>query len=200
MRVQRADGTVNGMGRKQVFSRTELLDHTKQLLLEHGYEGFHIKKLSKRLAGARSTIYQYFSNKEEIVAACMRHVMEDMLRRASAVDETDCMDAIRQLHELYLREHGFHQLLADALKIDASRSAAAEADLRFVEQAHMALQQQLERLFARALEEGRLREDIPLPVMIAVFFNLINAANWLNLPASKWSGMLFRLFLEGAGK
>lgn len=191
---------MNGLGRKQVFSRTELLDHAKQLLLEHGYDGFHIKKLSKRLAGARSTIYQYFSNREEIVAACMRHVMEDVLRQASAVDETDCLGAIRQLHEIYLREHGFHQLLADAFKIDTSRSAAAKADLEFVEQAHMALQRQLERLFARALEEGHLREDIPLPVMIGVFFNLINTSNWSDLPASQWSDMLFRLFLEGAGK
>ena len=183
-----------------MFTRSELLDQTKQLLLEQGYDGFHLKNLSQRLTGARSTIYQYFANKEEIVAACMRRVMEEMLERASSVDETDCMDALRQLLTIYLREHGFHQLLGLANKIDAARSAAAAADLEFVERAHMTLQRQLERLFARAMEEGRLKEDIPLPVMIGVFFNLINTPNWANLPLPIWSEMLFRLFLEGAGK
>jgi AcrR family transcriptional regulator len=191
---------VNGVGRRQVYTRSELLDHTKQLLLEYGYDGFHLKSLSKRLAGARSTIYQYFANKEEIVAACMRREMEEILRQVSGIDETDCMDALRQLLAIYLQEHGFHQLLGFAGKVDASRSEAAAADLAFVDRAHMTLQQQLERLFARALEEGKLKEDIPLPIMIGVFFNLINTPNLAGLPSPLWSEMLYRLFLEGAGK
>ena len=70
------------MGRRHVFTRSELLDHAKRMLLEHGYEGFQLKSLSTRLPGARSTIYQYFANKEEIVAACMRRIMEgDCSRR-----------------------------------------------------------------------------------------------------------------------
>lgn len=194
------DWTVNGVGRKHVFTRSELLDHTKQLLLEHGYEGFHLKSLSKRLTGARSTIYQYYANKEEIVAACMRRAMEEILQQASTVNEEDCMNALRQLLTIYLKEHGFHRLLGFAHKIDTSKSAAAAKDLAFVEEGHRTLQRQLERLFARALQEGRLKQDIPLPVMIGVFFNLINTPNFANLPLPQWSEMLYRLFLEGAGK
>mgnify|MGYP001371960944 CR=1 FL=1 len=146
--------TVNRVGRRHVFTKSELLDHTKQLLLEYGYDGFHLKTLSKRLAGARSTIYQYFANKEEIVAACMKREMEEILQRASGIDETDCMNALRQLLEIYLEDHGFHQLLGYSARIDTSRSEVAAADLAFVDQAHTTLQQQLERLFARAWRKG----------------------------------------------
>ncbi|WP_256701538.1 hypothetical protein [Paenibacillus sp. P3E] len=44
------------MGRKQAFTKSELLDQTKQLLLQHGYEGFQLKLLSQNLVGARSYI------------------------------------------------------------------------------------------------------------------------------------------------
>lgn len=188
------------MGRKQVFTRSELLDQTKKVLLEHGYEGFQLKLLSQNLVGARSTIYQYFSNKEEIVAACMRRVMEDVLQQASAVDETDCMNALKQLLTIYLKEAGFHQLLGYAHKINIANSAAAAKDLEFVQQAHLTLKEQLERLFVRAQEEGRLNPSIPLPAIIGVFFNLINTPNLMNIPVPQWSEILYRLWLEGAGK
>lgn len=89
------------MGRKQAFTKSELLDHTKKVLLEHGYDGFQLKLLSKNLVGARSTIYQYYANKEEIVAACMKRTMENVLQKASAIDETDCMNALQHLLEVY---------------------------------------------------------------------------------------------------
>ena len=83
------------MGRKQSFTETELLDTTKKLVLEHGYDGFHLKLLSQHLSGARSTIYQYYSNKEEIVAACMKRVIAKVLENCSAIDETDPMGRSR---------------------------------------------------------------------------------------------------------
>lgn len=126
--------------------------------------------------------------------------MEEVLQEAARVDETDCMNALRQLLTIYLKEYGFHQLLGFAHKINTSRSPAAARDLAFVVEGHTTLQRQLERLFARAVQEGRLREDIPLPVMIGVFFNLINTPNFANLPLPEWSQMLYRLFLEGAGR
>lgn len=188
------------MGRRQVFTRSELLDQAKLVLLEHGYEGFQLKLLAKSLVGARSTIYQYFANKEEIVAACMRRVMEDILNKASAIDESDCMQALKQLLTVYLTEADFHRLIGYANKVNTAKSAAAEKDLEFVEQAHKILQQQLERLFIRADAEGHLNSNIPLPAMIGAFFNLINTPNMLDLPIPQWSEVLFQLWLEGAGK
>ncbi|WEK54382.1 MAG: TetR/AcrR family transcriptional regulator [Candidatus Cohnella colombiensis] len=188
------------MGRKQAFTKSELLDQTKKVLLEHGYEGFQLKLLSRGLAGARSTIYQYYANKEEIVAACMKRVMENVLHKVSAIDDSDCMNALQQLLTVYMEEANFHQLLGYAHKINKANSAAAAHDLEFIEQAHVTLKQQLERLFVRAQEEGHLNTSIPLPAIIGVFFNLIDTPNMMNIPIPQWSKLLYQIWLGGAGR
>jgi len=118
------------MGRKQSYTEPELLDLTKKLVLEHGYE---------HLPGARSTIYQYYANKEEIVAACMKRVITSVIEKASEIDETDTMHALQELLGIYVEESKLHQLLGDAHKINTTNSAAASRDLEVVEQAHATL-------------------------------------------------------------
>ncbi|MFC5401136.1 TetR/AcrR family transcriptional regulator [Cohnella soli] len=186
------------MGRKQAYTQAELLDTTKRLLLDHGYDGFHLKLLSQHLHGARSTIYQYYGNKEQIVAACMKRVMLNMLDSASLVDESDCMKALEQVLYIYIQESAFHQLLGDMHKINTVDSPSAAEDLAFVEQSHITLKDQLGRLFAHAQQQGALRKDVPLPILIGVFFNLINTPNMLNIPTAQWSKHLFDIWLNGA--
>lgn len=186
------------MGRKQTFTTTELLDMTKKLVLEHGYDGFNLKLLSQHLSGARSTIYQYYSNKEEIVAACMKRVIANVLEQALSIDESDPMKALEQLLLIYVEEAALHQLLGDASKINTSNSPAAAKDLEFIEDAHTTLKAQLSRLFGRAQQDKILRQDIPLPVLIGVFFNLINTPNMLNIPTSDWGRLLFQTWIGGA--
>ncbi|NOU69109.1 TetR family transcriptional regulator [Paenibacillus sp. LMG 31461] len=185
------------MGRKQSFTETELLDMTKRLILEYGYDGFHLKLLSQHLPGARSTIYQYYANKEEIVAACMKRVISNVLTNASSVDETDTLAALQQLLDIYIEESNLHQILGDAHKIKTEHDKALN-DLLFVEQAHSILKVQLTRLFERAQKEKSLRTDIPLPVLISTFFNLLNTPNMMNLPAQQWSNLLFQIWIGGS--
>ncbi|MDU4694443.1 MULTISPECIES: TetR/AcrR family transcriptional regulator [Paenibacillus] len=188
------------MARKQSYSHSELLNLTKRLVLEHGYDGFNLKLLSQHLPGARSTIYQYFANKDEIVAACMKRVTAGILEKASALDESDAMQALQELLGIYLEEYQLHQLLSDAYKIKTSNSEAARRDIEFVEEAHDFLKVQLTRLFQKAQQEGKLREDIPLPVHVGVFFNLINTPNMMSVPLPQWSKMLFEVWMGGAIK
>ena len=186
------------MGRKQAYTESELLDITKKLVLEHGYEGFNLQLLSRHLPGARSTIYQYYANKEEIVAACMKRLIATVIEKASAVDETNAMRALEELLGIYVEESKLHQLLGDAQKINPNQSAATSRDLDFVEQAHATLKVQLTRLFQKAQQEECLRDDIPLPVLIGAFFNLINTPNMMNVPPRQWSQLLFRMWTGGA--
>lgn len=186
------------MGRKQSYTESELLDLTKKLVLEHGYDGFHLKLLSQHLPGARSTIYQYYANKEEIVSACMKRVIMSVIERTSVIDETDTMQALQELLGIYVDESKLHQLLGDAQKINTTNSVSASRDLDIVEQGHNTLKIQLTRLFQRAQQEKNLREDIPLPVLIGGFFNLINTPNMINVPNPQWSKLLFQMWIGGA--
>jgi len=188
------------MGRKQAFTKSELLDNTKKLLLEYGYDGFTLKLLSNTLVGARSTIYQYYANKEEIVAACMKNIMENVLHQTSQVDETVCMEALQHLLTIYVGESKLHHLLSYVSKVNKTASTQVEQDLQFIEKGHIVLKDQLERLFVRAQKEGEIDSNLPLPAVIAVFFNLIEAPNMMNLPTTQWSELLFKIWLGGIGR
>lgn len=186
------------MGRRRAFAHTELLDSVEKLLLEHGYDGFHLKLLSEHLPGARSTIYQYYKNREEIVAACMKRVMLRTLERAQVVDETEPMRAIRELLDIYVDNCKLHQIVGDAKKINPSQSVSTEKDLQFVEDAHNELKKQLSRVFLQAREEGHLRSDVPLPVLFGIFFQLIDTPNYLDIPKQQWTDFLYLVFMDGA--
>ncbi|MGM9988174.1 MAG: TetR/AcrR family transcriptional regulator [Bacillaceae bacterium] len=187
------------MGRKQAFTKLQLLETTEKLLLQYGYEGFHLKLLSTHVGGARSTIYLYYKSKEEIVAACMKRVMERMLAETSAIDETNTMEALKKLLYIYLREADLHFLLMNVQKVDMDDSEATKRDIEYIKAGHELLKGQLGRLGQAAKEEGHLRDDIPIVVTMSVFFTLINTRNPASISLEQWTDLLFTIWLEGAG-
>lgn len=76
------------MARERKFSLNELFQQTKQLLLEHGYEGFTFGLLAERLGVSRAAIYKHFENKEEAITAYMVDEMEQVF--AKLVHIHDC--------------------------------------------------------------------------------------------------------------
>ncbi|MGG3450313.1 TetR/AcrR family transcriptional regulator [Domibacillus aminovorans] len=187
------------MGRKRAFTEEELLDKAEMLIIQHGYSGFHLKLLASHLPGARSTIYQYYANKEEIAAACMKKAMVRALIKAGYVDETDPIEALKQLLRVYMEEADLHYFLGDARKIDVSQSKKAEQNVGEVLAMLKHLRGQLDLLFDRAQKQGTIRSDLPISVMAGLFFQLINTPNTLQLPPHEWADYLFTLWYEGSG-
>jgi len=185
------------MARQRAFTKEELLDATKELLLERGYEGFHLKGLSETLSGARSTIYEYYANKEEIVAACMLRVLNQMMASYEGVEQLPSMDAIKRTLHIFLENAGFHQLMLKAPKVDVSASAHAARDIELLERGHNELKGKLMIVFQRAQNEGLVRKDIPLPIIVSVFFHAIETPNWMGLPVEQWTEQLFSLWWTG---
>lgn len=187
------------MGRKKAFTESELLDTVERLLLTHGYEGLNLKMLSEHLHGARSTIYQYYSNREEIVVASMKRVMERILNQTNSVDETDEIQALRCLLGIYLSEANLHTIFTSMNKIDiTNQTDRVSSDILFVEDAHSHLKEQITRLLIKAQNNQQIRSDIPIPVLTIVFFQLITTPNMLEMSHNKWSEILFQLWFDGA--
>lgn len=184
-------------GKKQSFTETELLDTTKKLVLEYGYDGFHLKLLSQHLSGARSTIYQYYSNKEEIVAACMKRVMATVLANASAIDEADSMDALEQLLLVYVEESALHQLLGNAAKINTANSSAAARILNLLRK-HIRLLKYNCHVCLNAHNRKKPETGYPTSCTYWCFFNLIDTPNMLNIPVPAWGKLLFQMWIGGA--
>lgn len=186
------------MARPRAFSREDLLEAAERLLIEHGYDGFHLKMLSEHIGGARSTIYGYYANKEEIVAACMRQAMEKILAATESLLELEPVTAIRRMFSLFLRHADFHKLMQEAPKAEQVSSPKAKLDLHALDQGHELLKSKLLMLLARAQEAGHIRADIPLPVIATVFFHAINTPIWPGMSDETWAEHLFKLWWEGS--
>ncbi|MEX2415752.1 MAG: TetR/AcrR family transcriptional regulator [Paenibacillaceae bacterium] len=187
------------MARQRAFTKDELLDATERLLVERGYDGFHLKGLSEMLSGARSTIYEYYSNKDEIVAACMRRSMANILAACEGLENLESVTAIKKLLAIFLERANFHRLMQAAPKVDQAVSDKVKLDLIYIDKGHEELKTQLMSLFERARTEGNLKNNIPLPVIVAVFFHAIDTPNWLQLPPEQWAEQLFALWWNGGG-
>ncbi|WP_046174777.1 TetR/AcrR family transcriptional regulator [Domibacillus indicus] len=187
------------MGRKRAFTEDELLDTAEALIVQHGYSSFHLKLLGNHLPGARSTIYQYYANKEEVAAAVMKRAMVRALIKAGAIQESEPVEALRQLLRVYMEEADLHYFLGDARKIDVSQSKKAAQNVKEVLSMLNHLRGQLDRIFQAAQKQGAIRRDMPAVVLAGLFFQLINTPNTLELPPHEWADYLFTLWYEGSG-
>ncbi|WP_101844029.1 TetR/AcrR family transcriptional regulator [Halobacillus sp. Marseille-P3879] len=73
------------MGRKKSLTQSELFQATGELIRSDGIYGVHFKKLSEKLGVGRSTLYEYYRNKEQLITAYLRSVMDEMNQRIESI-------------------------------------------------------------------------------------------------------------------
>ncbi|QUI24398.1 TetR/AcrR family transcriptional regulator [Vallitalea pronyensis] len=62
-------GISNRREREKKELRKKIFDSASQLIIEHGYEKFSIRKLANAIEYSPAMIYNYFKNKDDIIAA-----------------------------------------------------------------------------------------------------------------------------------
>jgi AcrR family transcriptional regulator len=61
-------------GRRRSADRTEtILEHTYELVSEHGYDQLRMQDVAERAGAGLATIYRRFPTKQDLVAAAIRH-------------------------------------------------------------------------------------------------------------------------------
>lgn len=81
------------------FRRQQLIEATMDCVGDHGINGTTISKISKLAGVSNGVIHHYFHNKDELLEATMRlmleHLKHDILKRkASATSHFECILAI----------------------------------------------------------------------------------------------------------
>ncbi|MFC1671074.1 TetR/AcrR family transcriptional regulator [Spirochaetota bacterium] len=66
--------------------KKQIIDTAKEMFIEKGFQSTHIGQVCEKLNIARGTVYQYFSNKKEILYALLDSVLE---RVEDALDYDD---------------------------------------------------------------------------------------------------------------
>jgi AcrR family transcriptional regulator len=155
---------------------TELLEHSARLFADQGYANTSFQDIADAMGISRPALYHYVSNKEEILAALVRDVLErvvEILEQARAREDLDedqrVEDALRRIVVNNARNTTRFRLL--------DRS---EPDLpaEIAEMHHAARRRVLELLTGLiddAIQAGRFR---PLPAR-TVALGMLGMANWV---------------------
>lgn len=115
--------------------RQAILAAAGELLLEHGYEGFSMRRLAARIGYTATTLYLYFENKEDLLFNLLDDgYWEFGERLAEAADSTaDPLERLLRIGRAYIRfglENPVHYQLMFMRRSDFiwSRLAAREHD------------------------------------------------------------------------
>ncbi|WJE14026.1 TetR/AcrR family transcriptional regulator [Halobacillus sp. ACCC02827] len=73
------------MGRKRALTQEEIFKVTGEVMRTEGIKGIHFKKLATMLDVSRSTFYDYFENKEALILAYMKAMMDEMESKISEI-------------------------------------------------------------------------------------------------------------------
>lgn len=78
--------------------RKEILKAATEEFSQHGFEGTRVEAVAKRAGIGKSTVYEYYPSKEELLHAVCNMVVEDVLGRVR-----DAVTAPYALHDLLIR-------------------------------------------------------------------------------------------------
>ncbi len=160
------------------FTINDIVTNAQRLFLQYGYKKTSIEDIAEATNRAKSTIYHFFSSKEQIFDAVVSYEMQEM--RKSVKEKIDCKQKssekiLAYLDQLALELSNRLTLLSIITNEIKDKTAGKNEYLKIVEFENIFLTQ----LFLEGVESQEFtnisREDIPLlaEVILSAFFGII---------------------------
>lgn len=77
--------------------KQEIIDCTIRLLIKNGYHNINLKGIAQELGLGRTTIYQYFENKDDIINYAIRNAFEVLEARCEEIIKNNDMTIIEKI-------------------------------------------------------------------------------------------------------
>jgi AcrR family transcriptional regulator len=102
-------GVLERRAREKEALRSRILDATSSLILEEGFENLSIRRIAERIEYSPATIYLYFKDKAELVAAICEEAFGEMLETIgeAAASTPDPIEGLRRGLRAYI-DFGIH--------------------------------------------------------------------------------------------
>ncbi|TCP30904.1 TetR family transcriptional regulator [Scopulibacillus darangshiensis] len=183
---------------KRKIDFQDLMAETERLLLEKGYDGFHFKLLANRLNVARSTIYEYYASKEELVTAYMINIMNRLTAESEALKPlASPLMHLKELMQIFIKYSQIHQITQMIPLINRDSSPAVKSSIDRLSEEHTRLYQTITDLIEKAKQTDEIRSDIPSSVLARVYFTAIEIPNDDAMNHRDWSELIFQVLYEG---
>lgn len=87
MNAEPATGS-SRVARRRDRRKAEIVRTATRILTESGYQGMSLEGVAEQTDIAKATLYHYFSSKDELVAAALESLTQEVLHRLTAREET----------------------------------------------------------------------------------------------------------------
>jgi AcrR family transcriptional regulator len=185
------------MARQRKFSDEDLFMATKELLLEHGYEGFTFVLLAERLKVSRSALYKYFDNKEELVMAFMMYEMEQFIKKLRKINEYKNFEAqFDYLLDLMMYHPNINQLIQIGRQVPINNRRLQEQN-KTLDSMHLNMYRSLLGFVHLGKEEEKLKKHIPDALIVTYILQSFIIPNYSYIPHSQWVQFLKEIIRDG---
>lgn len=157
---------------RSIDRRQEIVQTTARLFSQKGYDKVSIQDIVGELQMSKSTFYTFFSNKEELFLECTDFIFHQMFN--------EVWDGIRQEKDVLPRMIKRGEAFIDAYPkwrdmMNQLRGIAVSDNPSFMKKYKESLSYIVQPIigdFEKAVEQGRLREDINPEIMGFVFMGI----------------------------
>lgn len=148
------------MRKKTDKKRQAILDVAEELFRTKGFDNTSMAEINARVGGSKSTLYNYFSSKDELFVECHMladHYLKDVL--SSLYDQPDLRKALQILAERSIRIMCLPKTLASRRLIifQAERSGVGRIFFEKVK----TLESELADYLSAAMDRGKLLQSDP---------------------------------------
>ncbi len=97
------------------MKRQEIIEKAKEVFAKRGYRNTNLSHISEKCGMGRTTLYQYFANKDEIFYQTMRHTLEEIRSQVEAIaidEELTITEKLKRIvHQLIGEGNNNHTFL-----------------------------------------------------------------------------------------
>ncbi|WLR46810.1 TetR/AcrR family transcriptional regulator [Halobacillus litoralis] len=186
------------MGRKRILTKEEILKETGALLRKEGIHGVHFKKLSTELQVSRSTLYEYFKNKEDLILSYMRNMMEEMNKQIEAIPEEE--EPNKKLYDLlfiFLDHAETHHIDQMIRELQSSDQTLAIFYRTKIHEDLMGTYEQMLEWIDEAKRSGLWKDDIESEMVADLIFHSILFPTRHKYGVKEMTDQLFRMIEFG---
>ncbi len=184
------------MARRKV-NKQQLLMATEELLLERGYNGFHFRALAEKLKIGRSTIYEYYSSKEELILDYMHQMMREVLTECEEWVHEPPLERLKGYLSVFMKYTQIHQMIQILPLMDRTRSPDMDPAIDRLFVYHRKIYSWIVEAINHAKNRGEIRQEIPTQLITALIFSSVQLPRLMDGEESISGEMIFDLFHRG---
>jgi AcrR family transcriptional regulator len=173
--------------------RKEILTASLQLFVQKGFTETSMREIARAAGVGKSTLYDYFSSKDEILIAYVVEEVQQLTAWAEEIIRLDisAADKFRRILHKHLEYMLANKLLFMKISIEAQR-LGYESQQRIQTHRH-AYQDMLCRLIEEGIRNGEFRQVNPL-IAIRSMFSILTSSVYTSRPTGSPEEMLLEAF------